>query len=222
MRRTKESQKTHLLNELNYSGDNKKVIATRGSQALMRDYKNKSSKEFTISIFPLMGAWLFISFSLWFVFFQSLYILGFINITGFILIFFVKKMFIKEGKYQMISTFEKKKSLHESINEFSHLFNEEISKELADVSHNIEYLEKFFKQDLLSVEQEHYIQSCKEKHLIDLFKTLQSSHKEHLFVNQNNFLTQLKNMNTKLKNIIDGVQQVIDIKIKVKSAFTKE
>jgi hypothetical protein len=222
MRRTRESQKAHLLNELHSSGSNKKVIATRGSQALIKNYKEKKSKNLSVPVFPLLGAWAVASFFLWFTFFKSFYVLAGVNVIGFIFIYLIKKVLVKEGDYQVISSFEKKKSLAENISEIEHLFNKDITDIVNEISQNIEYLEKFYNQDLLGMEQEHYIQSCKDKHLVDLFHTLKSSHTEHLEENQKSILEQLIGLNNKLKTLVLNVQQVIELKIKVKSAFTKD
>lgn len=222
MRRTKESQKAHLLGELSSSNKPKKAIATRGTQVFLNGYKKTQIKESSVSIFPLLVAWSVISTVIWLIFFSSFYSLASIIATGFGLIFLCKNKIFTKGDYQLIKELEQKKNLTELINDMRHLFSNDITELVEDISNNISYLKGFSEKKLLDMEQEHYLERCQDKHLIGLFASLSSSHKDHLAANQENVLEQLKGVNDKLKRIILTVQKSIETDIKVQAVFNKD
>jgi len=222
MRRTKESQKAHLINELSSPNSNKKIIATRGTKVFLNDYKKTQKTHSSLPLIPLFAAWTVISVILWAIFLKSIISLIIISSIGFGFLYFMKKVLLKDGPYQLINKFEDKKSLIEIITQFEHLFNEEIKTCLNGTLQNIAYLKKFSNQNILSTEQEYYLQSCEDKHLIDLMNVLNFSHKDHLIKNQDNVLEQINVINEKLKRIIESIQNSIEVETKSKSVFSKD
>jgi hypothetical protein len=222
MRRTKESQKAHLLGELTPSNKPKKVLATRGTKVFIEDYKKTQVKESSISIFPLLVAWSVLSTVVWLIFFSSFYSLASIIATGFCLICLFKNKIFTKGDYQLIKEIEQKQNLTELINDKRNLFSIEITEVVDEIVSNISYLKGFAEQKLLDMEQEHYLERCQDKHLVELFASLSSSHKDHLVENQINVLEQLKGVNDKLKRIILTVQKSIETDIKVQAVFNKD
>jgi hypothetical protein len=222
MRRSKESQKAHLLGELSSSSATKKVIATRGTKIFIDDNKRPKVKKSSISILPLMGIWGFLSLLLWFIFFKSIYSLIFIEVIGTLIIYFFSSKILKNENYELIKEIKQKKTLVELVDEHRQLFNDEITVIVEDIVSNISYLQGFSEQKLLDMEQQHYLESCEEKHLVDLFTYLRSSHKDHLGENQKGVLEQLNGINEKLKRIILTVQKSIETEIKVKAVFNKD
>jgi hypothetical protein len=222
MRRTKESHKAHLLGELSSTNKPKKAIATRGTQVFLQDYKKTQVKGSSSSIYPFLVAWSVLSVVIWLVFFSSYYSLVSILATGFGLICLFKNKIFNKADYQLIKEVEQKKNLTELINESRQLFSHEIMEVVDEITANISYLKGFSEQKLLDMEQQHYLERCQDKHLVELFSSLRVSHKDHLATNQVNVLEQLNGVNDKLKRIILTVQQSIETDIKVQSVFNKE
>src|SRR5579875_1231782 len=111
MRRTKASQKAHLLGELSSSSVKKKVIATRGTKVFMEDSNKPKVKKSSISILPLMGIWGVLSLVVWFIFFKSVYSLALIELIGAFLIYFFINNILKDENYELIKEIKQKKTL---------------------------------------------------------------------------------------------------------------
>jgi hypothetical protein len=222
MRRTKESHKAHLLGELSSTNKPKKAIATRGTQVFLQDYKKTQVKGSSSSIYPFLLAWSVLSLVIWLVFFSSYYSLVSILANGFGLILLFKNKIFNKADYQLIKEVEQKKNLTELIDESRQLFSHEIMEVVDEITANISYLKGFSEQKLLDMEQQHYLERCQDKHLVELFSSLRVSHKDHLATNQVNVLEQLNGVNDKLKRIILTVQQSIETDIKVQSVFNKD
>lgn len=222
MRRTKESQKAHLLNELDSKSTPKKAIATRGTKVFMEDYKQAPLKKSSTSIIPLMLVWIIISLLVWRIFFRSIPSLIIIEVIGCSLIYLLTNKVFKTENYELIKQIEEKKTLIEQIDEHRHLFTKEITELIDEILNNISYLKSFSEKKLLDIEQEHYLERCQNKHLIDLLNYLKSSHKDHLETNQKNILEQLIGINDKLKRIVLIVQKSIETDIRVQAVFNKD
>lgn len=224
-KRSLEQQRQRLIEAEMGQFQPKKPLATRGSAALLGQKHKISSNAIrkshvqTKHIFISMTL-AFASFLGCFVFFDLFQSIIASIFVGFIVFFTLVKPFNQAVSPGFI--IQEQLSFEELLENHQHLLDENCSVLLNQIRKKLDYLLPLTEESFFSLQQIHFITSCKEKYIPDILAILAKAPEDKLAQPQVLCAQQFTKLNNHLQNIIEEKLEDINTAIKAKGSFSPD